>query len=485
MTRLSSLGREKASSDRGILLSAFEQTADHVVITNIEGLILYVNPAFEKTTGFTSKEAIGQTPRILKSGEHNQAFYAGLWNTILAGNTYQGALINKKKNGDLYYADQIITPIQDRSGQITNFISIWQDITGRMRAHEQLNRSNADLMIEKQKLEKILQFGEQIEYITNFNQLIDFIIEQASSILEAERCSLMLFDEESGELCIKGAKGLKSDIIKKSRLTVGEGIAGAVAREGRPLLVKFFDTDSRIHHKQLPTCKTKSFLSVPIRLEHKLIGIINVTDKKSKDCPVFNELDLKILSSIVRQVAIAIENAQLSKEIKYLTIQDPLTSLYNHRYLMECLSYEIRRFKRFGRPLSLLIMDVDNFKNYNDVFGNFRGNLLLKQISSVLTGNLREVDVVCRYAGDEFAAILPETSLEEAHLIAEKIRWSVSQMNAQTPVTLSMGIASCCEQMTRHDFVLKASAALHKAKEDGKNRTFCQLKTGSIRYGHY
>ena len=337
-------------------------------------------------------------------------------------------------------------------------------------------RCNTSLNLEKSKMDQIFSYGEKIRMITNLNTLIDFIIKQASLILESERCSLMLLDEETGELCIRGAIGLRYDIIKQSKVTLGEGIAGLVAEEGKPLLVEVIDEDKRIAKKNAPYYRSKSFLSVPVKLDHKLIGVVNVTDKKDKKNPVYTELDLKILLAIVRQAAVAIENAQLSKELKYLTITDPLTHLYNYRHLMECLAYEIKRFKRFRRPLCLLIIDVDDFKEYNDTYSQAEGNILLKKVGDILTENLREVDIICRYAGDEFVVILPDTDVDKVKTIAEKVRKTVETTEFKKLMTVSMGIAKSSKDMNRHDLILKADAALHKAKKDGKNRVFCQDK---------
>jgi len=192
---------------------------------------------------------------------------------------------------------------------------------------------------------------------------------------------------------------------------------------------------------------------------------------------MFTEIDLKVLLTIVRQVAIALENAQLSKELKYLTVTDSLTSLYNHRYLMESLAYEINRFKRFNRPLSLLMIDVDNFREYNDKFHHKEGDRLLKKIGEILRTTLREVDVICRYASDEFVAILPETSEQETLRLAKMIQKSVKELKLKCPVTLSMGIVKCCDGLNRHDFLQKADASLHQAKNEGKNRIHCHGKT--------
>ena len=337
-------------------------------------------------------------------------------------------------------------------------------------------RCNVSLELEKSKMDQILNYGEKVRTITNLNMLIDFVIKQASLILESQRCSLMLLDEETGELCIRGAIGLRYDVIRESKVTLGEGIAGLVAGEGKPLLVEVIDEDERIGRKNAAYYNSKSFLSVPIKLDHKLIGVVNVTDKIDKKKPTYTELDLKILLAIVRQAAVAIENAQLSKELKYLTITDPLTHLYNYRHLMECLAYEIKRFKRFGRPLCLLIIDVDDFKDYNDTHGQAEGNILLKKIGSILTENLREVDIICRYAGDEFVVILPDTDIEKVKIIGEKVRKTVEATEFKKQMTASIGIAKSSKDMNRHDFLLKVDAALHKAKKDGKNRVFCQGK---------
>lgn len=119
------------------LSSAVEQTADSVVITKKDGIIEYVNPAFEIITGYSSKEVIGQTPRMLKSGTHDKKFYQKLWKTILTGDPYRGIIINKKKNGEVYWSQQSITPMKDKDGDITNFVSVMKDITDLKKMEEQ------------------------------------------------------------------------------------------------------------------------------------------------------------------------------------------------------------------------------------------------------------------------------------------------------------------------------------------------------------
>ncbi len=119
------------------LSEAVEQTADSVIITDKNGVIEYVNPAFEETTGYQAEEAMGQTPQLLKSGKHTTAFYEGMWKTLLGGNAYHGTIINRKKDGKLYWAEQTITPMKDDNGKITHFVSVLKDVTEQRKKQEQ------------------------------------------------------------------------------------------------------------------------------------------------------------------------------------------------------------------------------------------------------------------------------------------------------------------------------------------------------------
>jgi phosphoserine phosphatase RsbU/P len=129
--------RQSALQTVMLLSRAVEQTADSIVITDKGGLIEYVNPAFEATTGYTREEASGKTPRILKSGRHDSDFYKMLWDSILKGQTYRGTLVNRKKTDELYWAEQTITPIKDHAGNITHFVSVLEDVTQLRKTQEQ------------------------------------------------------------------------------------------------------------------------------------------------------------------------------------------------------------------------------------------------------------------------------------------------------------------------------------------------------------
>jgi diguanylate cyclase (GGDEF)-like protein len=283
----------------------------------------------------------------------------------------------------------------------------------------------------------------------------------------------MLLDPETHELLIRGAVGLDHDIIKQTRVKLGDQIAGLVAKEDQPLLVTDIETDFHVARANRSHYRSKSFISVPIKIHNRLEGVVNVADKNSKESDVFTEIDLKILNAIVRQAAIAIENANYYRKLEHLSTTDSLTTLFNHRYFLLTLDREIDRLKRYPKPLCLLMLDIDDFKMYNDTYGHLAGDSLLKDLSALLKDNLRNVDIICRYAGDEFVAILPETDVREAEIIAHKLKNALIQQRFRKKVTISIGIAKCGTDMSRRDLIMKADQALYQSKRGGRNRICC------------
>ncbi len=172
-----SLQKEQQTTEQTLrkLSHAVEQSADTIMITDLQGIIEYVNPAFESLTGYQRDEVCGRTPRILKSGEQALQLYKEIWETILAGNVYRGIIVNRKKNGDLYYVEESICPVRDASGQITNFISNGRDLTERMRLEAQL--------LQSQKMDAIGNLAGGVAH--DFNNILTIITSYAELALDA------------------------------------------------------------------------------------------------------------------------------------------------------------------------------------------------------------------------------------------------------------------------------------------------------------
>ena len=199
---------------------------------------------------------------------------------------------------------------------------------------------------------------------------------------------------------------------------------------------------------------------------------MNLTDKA--DGEIYSEFDLELLHAIVPQLAVLIDRAAIKHqagEFEQLSVTDDLTGLLNQRYLKERIAEEIKRSNRQGYPMSFMMIDVDNFKTYNDSFSHPEGDKALKLVAHCLKDTLRGADIAARYGGEEFSILLPQTNSAEAETIAERIRQRVEATSfPNRQVTISVGVASCSKIVCdAQEIVANADKALYEAKRNGRN----------------
>ncbi|MDP2690569.1 MAG: sensor domain-containing diguanylate cyclase, partial [Deltaproteobacteria bacterium] len=307
-------------------------------------------------------------------------------------------------------------------------------------------------------------------------ELYETILVKSSELVEAERGSLMILDNKNNMLSIKASKGIDRRITDNLRVRIGEGISGAIAAKGLPVMVR--DIESEVPSwKNRPVYKTKSFISVPLKLDTRVIGVINVSDKSTGGS--FSDHDMDMLLSFASFASIAIERGayySMSEELKMLSMTDPLTGLFNRRYFRERLFEEVERVKRHSECFSSFLIDIDDFKSFNDRFGHAVGDDVLKGVSRTIRDAVRSMDVVARYGGEEFAVILPHTSKRDALIIAERIRKDVEEYKAMVAPfkewpTISLGVAEFPNDAKDiDDLINKADSAMYHAKRTGKNR---------------
>lgn len=305
------------------------------------------------------------------------------------------------------------------------------------------------------------------------------IVSNSKELLQSERASLLVLNEDSNELIMKAASGLATDPAKVDPIRVGEGISGQVIHSGRPIVTEDLRLEGRTPAPVERRYKTNSFISYPIAIGGRKIGVLNVADKASGR--TFNEVDLSLLELIGPQVALALERAEWQEratEFQLMSITDPLTGLPNRRYLEERLMEELNRSKRYDYPMSFLMIDIDDFKAYNDKNGHQAGDLALQITAHCLKSGLRSADVASRYGGEEFCILLPQTALTEAGQIAERIRQRVSTTHfphGKTQplgrVTVSIGVSTYSAMVnTSENIIAAADRALYQAKNMGKDR---------------
>ncbi len=305
------------------------------------------------------------------------------------------------------------------------------------------------------------------------------IVSNSKELLQSERASLMVLDESANQLILKAASGLSADPDSVAAVRVGEGISGEVIDTGKPVLVTDLRMAGRMAAPPERRYKTNSFISYPIMIGGRKVGVLNVTDKSGGGA--YDEVDLSLLEIIGPQVALALERAEWQEratEFQLMSITDSLTGLPNRRYLEERLAEELNRSKRYDLPMSFLMIDIDDFKAYNDKNGHQAGDVALQITAHCLKGALRAADVASRYGGEEFCILLPQTAVAEAGVIADRIRQRVSTTEfphgkAQPlgQVTISVGVSTFTKNIDSPENVIAAAdRALYQAKSMGKDR---------------
>ncbi len=345
---------------------------------------------------------------------------------------------------------------------------------------ESLKQENTRLTGVLRQRTKELSFfinaGKALTSTLEFKKVLRIIMEKAQKLTRCEAWSLLLIDEASQELYFELVKGKKNAEIKNLRLKMGEGIAGWVAKNATPLIVPDAKADPRFNDgiDRIIKFKTRSVLCVPIINKSKTIGIIEMINKS--DGRKFDNYDLELLSKLVDQAAIALERSYLYQQMADLAVTDDLTKLFNFRYLDQTLDIEIRRCQRYGSFVSLIFFDMDYFKRVNDTHGHLMGSKVLIEVAQILIDNVRDIDIIARYGGDEFVIVLPETDVTTTVRITKRL-WNAIREHEflrdehfGVKLTASFGVAGYPDHAKiKKDLIRLADQAMYKAKNSGRD----------------
>lgn len=372
---------------------------------------------------------------------------------------------------------------------------------------EQENSSSYCEDIDNRKLMSIIDIISLINNHLNPSIVLGTIMEEVTKVTNSVASTLMLLEKETGELVFSVPTGPKKGELTDIRLKPGEGIAGWVAMHEFPVLIPDARKDPRVSSRidRMSGLETKTLIAVPLIAKGRLIGVLEVINKTDDTC--YGQDDLALLIMFANAAAIAIDNARMfhdlesmnqrleklvekrtselqmaNKELSRLANLDGLTQISNRRRFDEYLKSEWARALKEQHPLSLILCDVDFFKLYNDSYGHQAGDVCLKIVARLINDNAKQpTDLASRYGGEEFALILPETDLEKAQNIAERIRADINDLKMEhqrskvaNHLTLSLGI-SCAlptRQLSDDKLLAAADKALYQAKARGRNRFF-------------
>ena len=304
---------------------------------------------------------------------------------------------------------------------------------------------------------------------------LDTILSRAVQALGAERGSIMLLDDRYESLVeesvVFGVQGpVKTSEELKNRFKLGEGVAGEVFSSGATKLINDISREKnyREFFEKNPT--VKSIICVPLQVRDSPIGVMNIVNKAESS---FDPEDLQLALTMANQAAVVIEKARLFN----LATIDGLTGLIVHRHFQSKLEEEFRRAKRYGKPLSLIMTDIDHFKKFNDTWGHQTGDYVLREVAKCAISAIRDTDIAARYGGEEFSMILPETDEAGAALFAERLRQKVEISTFKGPkgdlkVTISLGVSSIPlnPAETTLEMIKLADEAMYVAKHNGRNQ---------------
>jgi diguanylate cyclase (GGDEF)-like protein len=336
---------------------------------------------------------------------------------------------------------------------------------------------------EQETRDGLAERVNELDHINRLGELLQACVTLPEAYAVVERELRELFRGEAGAVfACSSSRNLIEAVARWG--PAPQNSAGVFAieecwalRSGRAHVVE--DTRSGPVCTHLPTPPPGAYLCTPLVAQGDALGVLYVGFlARGRLAPVpLTEAKRRLAAAVGEQVALGLANVKLREVLRSQSIRDPLTGLFNRRYMEETLEREVRRAQRAGRPMAVLMLDLDHFKRVNDDSGHDAGDALLRELGTLLIRNLRREDVACRYGGEEFVLVLPEASLEDAERRAEELREEIKRLRVSDkgrllgPLTASFGLAAYPEHGLAGDMLLRAAdTALYRAKREGRDR---------------
>lgn len=445
-----------------------------IMITDRDSILEYVNPRFTQLTGYSYEEVVGRNPRFLKSGLMAESVYQEMYQTLLSGEEWRGEFCNRNKNTELMWLDTHIMPVRGEGGEITHMISVQEDITERKRNEQAIHDMNLQLgqmVTELQRRERdmtlINRMNEMLQTCHTLEEAYELIALSAGELFEGYNGGLAIYDKQSRML-------------------------ETVAQWGEhPVLLPVFSADDcwalragqayelADPHKAM-TCNhflsevEGGYLSVPLVVQGNILGLLHINSHKVGLIPPDRK---QVATTFGEVVKLALANIELREQLREQATRDPLTGLFNRRYLDDTLPRELHRSRRANLPFCVAMLDIDHFKRFNDEHGHEAGDEVLRTVGQLLNSGLRRSDIACRFGGEEFVVIMPGSTPEAAQQRLEELRSHVGQARIVREgvvlprITVSVGLVSQDWNMAMEPAMLVrcADEALYTAKEAGRD----------------
>mgnify|MGYP000936757248 CR=1 FL=1 len=429
----------------------------------------YISPSVKDLLGYSPDELIGRSIYDFMIPTDYVEIKNGI-STALNQLDPKTALVHefrfKHASKEYIWLEVVTHYLKDGEGNFEGAIAVCRDITDRKRLYEAEKKA-------QRVTEALRQVGLVLSSTLQLDQVSKLILEQANKVLSFDSASVLLVDEDS--MVILNTFGFPHNVeLAGSRFSLNENNPNRVVSEtGAPFIVDDVqDKYEGFHAEHLKSIH--SWMGIPLKYKSKIIGMLTFD---SKDLNHFNQDDANIAVAFSAPVATAIVNSLLYAEMEHLATTDTLTGLLTRHQFFNLGEIEVDRAIRYNRPLSLVMVDIDHFKNINDTYGHMIGDQVLRTLSvECFLSVLRKMDLAGRYGGEEFVFLLPETTLSCAVSAAERIRKMVNNTvinSAYGPIqtTISLGVATLENSTTNvQQLIATADKALYNAKENGRNR---------------
>ena len=371
----------------------------------------------------------------------------------------------------LMVRDEVVGVLDCQSDQLNPFDPDTIELLTLFSTQASIAIENARLYsLERQRarqLEAINVIAQQSTAVMELEDLLTRVCTVIQHAFQVSQVSLLLLDE--GELVMRAFHGELTPCFPPS------GRFPVTQEPWRHIL----DTNATVIEKDLTTAagplrlftESRSRMSIPLISFGQTLGVLTL---HSSQVNAFNKSELQSLESVADICANSIQNAHYVERVKQLAYLDGLTGIFNRRFFELRITEEVERSRRYGTAMAVIMADIDQFKRLNDEFGHLLGDEVLRQVSSIFHQQVRKIDIVCRYGGEEFALLLTQTNLEQAFAVAEKLRKTIQKWQfpgVPRAITISAGVAAFpLHGRNRDELVRAADSGLYLAKQAGRNR---------------
>lgn len=500
---------EQTLTENNQTFRAFIHTTPLAVISlSSERKVQVWNAAAERMFGWKQEEVIGKLMPPSLEGSPEEMVH--LRDFAKRDSQIDMEVTRHRKDGSPIDLRLSIAPLRNAQGRINGTILVLADITERKRADTQILKLNRDLETyaremkianeqlkreseERLEAEQVLrdvnrQLVASVDELQERTRQMQLLGEMSDAL---QACSLLndaypiishflaqFFPANVGALYLHDSARKLVEIatiwgdVKEQYLeTIFTSEDCWALRRGQIHHVTAQQDGLRCKHAQ----HTPSYACIPMSAQGETLGILHMRELSPDS--ILDDAGLQLAITVGDQLSLALANLRLRNELRQQAIRDPITKLFNRRYMEETLVREVSRAERNNQPLSIIMIDIDHFKEFNDSFGHEAGDLVLQSLAKFLSTRVRGSDVACRYGGEEFTLILPAATLELAHKRAEQIREGIQSIQVKSggqtlgPITLSLGVAVFPNHGATGEAILQlADAALYRAKQNGRNR---------------